>query len=186
MRAKLFRWAKESDPQEWKERGTGDVKILQHNETSRIRLLMRRDKTYKICANHYLTTSMNLLSHCGSERAWVWMTQADFADEEAKEELFAIRFLNAENANKFKDKFCECQEMIKTTGKASSSDESDEDGEEENVENEEKSEDLAEKLDELTVKDNKEEKETSKPEETEKVLDKAPKETRSVEDSPEK
>lgn len=49
-RAKLFRFFKESN--EWKERGTGDVRLLQHKETKRIRLLMRRDKTLKVCANH--------------------------------------------------------------------------------------------------------------------------------------
>ncbi|KAI2596750.1 RANBP1 isoform 10, partial [Pan troglodytes] len=53
MRAKLFRFASENDLPEWKERGTGDVKLLKHKEKGAIRLLMRRDKTLKICANHY-------------------------------------------------------------------------------------------------------------------------------------
>ncbi|KAG1122403.1 hypothetical protein G6F42_011509 [Rhizopus arrhizus] len=39
MRAKLFRYNK--DTKEWKERGTGDVKFLQHKETKKVRLLMR-------------------------------------------------------------------------------------------------------------------------------------------------
>lgn len=52
-RAKLFRFASENDLPEWKERGTGDVKLLKHKEKGTIRLLMRRDKTLKICANHY-------------------------------------------------------------------------------------------------------------------------------------
>ncbi|RUS33457.1 RanBP1 domain-containing protein [Jimgerdemannia flammicorona] len=50
MRAKLFRFDKALN--EWKERGTGDVKFLQHKETKKVRLVMRRDKTYKVCANH--------------------------------------------------------------------------------------------------------------------------------------
>ena len=41
-RAKLFRFDKELG--EWKERGTGDVKLLKHKETLKIRLLMRREK----------------------------------------------------------------------------------------------------------------------------------------------
>ncbi len=49
-RAKLFRFA--SDSAEWKERGTGDVRLLQSKETKKIRLVMRRDKTLKVCANH--------------------------------------------------------------------------------------------------------------------------------------
>jgi len=51
-RAKLYRFSSENDPPEWKERGTGDVKLLKHKEKGTIRLLMRRDRTLKICANH--------------------------------------------------------------------------------------------------------------------------------------
>jgi len=49
-RAKLFRF--DTDATEWKERGTGDVRLLQHNENKKVRLVMRRDKTHKVCANH--------------------------------------------------------------------------------------------------------------------------------------
>ena len=54
-RAKLFRFDSAADPPEWKERGTGEVKFLRHRKSKNknIRLLMRRDKTHKICANHY-------------------------------------------------------------------------------------------------------------------------------------
>ena len=48
-RAKLFRFDKEK--QEWKERGTGEIKLLKSTE-GKIRCLMRRDGTFKICANH--------------------------------------------------------------------------------------------------------------------------------------
>lgn len=51
MRAKLFRFDKDS--KEWKERGTGDLKLLRHRQTKHTRLVMRRDKTLKVCANHY-------------------------------------------------------------------------------------------------------------------------------------
>ncbi|EPY90151.1 ran-specific GTPase-activating protein [Camelus ferus] len=97
-RAKLFRFASENDLPEWKERGTGDVKLLKHKEKGTIRLLMRRDKTLKICANHYITPMMELKPNAGSDRAWVWNTHADFADECPKQELLAIRFLNAERS----------------------------------------------------------------------------------------
>lgn len=48
-RAKLFRFEKATS--EWKERGTGEAKILKP-ESGKIRLVMRRDKTLKVCANH--------------------------------------------------------------------------------------------------------------------------------------
>lgn len=57
-RAKLYRFASENDPPEWKERGTGDVKLLKHKEKGTIRLLMRRDRTLKICANHHSESSL--------------------------------------------------------------------------------------------------------------------------------
>lgn len=52
-RAKLFRYDCDAEPREWKDRGTGDVKILKHKQLGTCRVLMRRDKTFKICANHY-------------------------------------------------------------------------------------------------------------------------------------
>ena len=51
MRAKLFKF--DSESREWKERGTGDVRLLKHKENGKTRLVMRRDKTLKVCANHY-------------------------------------------------------------------------------------------------------------------------------------
>ncbi len=53
QRAKLFKFVRESS--EWKERGTGDVRLLKHKENGKTRLVMRRDKTLKVCANHYST-----------------------------------------------------------------------------------------------------------------------------------
>ena len=44
---------------------------------------------------------MKLKPNCGSEKAWVWSTLADFADNEAKEELLAIRFATAESKETF-------------------------------------------------------------------------------------
>ena len=49
-RSKLYRWAAGS---EWKERGLGEAKLLQHKETKKIRFLLRQEKTLKIVANHY-------------------------------------------------------------------------------------------------------------------------------------
>ena len=51
MRAKLFKFDREA--KDWKERGTGDVRLLKHKENQKTRLVMRRDKTLKVCANHY-------------------------------------------------------------------------------------------------------------------------------------
>eukprot|EP00092_Neocalanus_flemingeri_P107159 GFUD01137536.1.p1 GENE.GFUD01137536.1~~GFUD01137536.1.p1 ORF type:complete len:162 (-),score=59.42 GFUD01137536.1:101-586(-) len=86
-RAKLYRYAHECSPPEWKERGTGDVKILKKEEDHSARILMRREKTLKVCANHSILPWMELKPNCGSQKAWVWKTQLDFADEEPKQEV---------------------------------------------------------------------------------------------------
>jgi len=37
---------------------------------------------------------MTLKPNCGSDRAWVWSVNIDYADEEPKPELLAIKFAN--------------------------------------------------------------------------------------------
>lgn len=49
----MYRYGSEESPAMWKERGTGEVKILFHNIKKTARVVMRRDKTLKICANHF-------------------------------------------------------------------------------------------------------------------------------------
>lgn len=48
-----------------------------------------------------VTTQMELKPNAGSDRAWVWPVPSDFADEEAKQELLAIRFANSESKQQF-------------------------------------------------------------------------------------
>merc|ERR1719356_1039242 len=63
MRAKLFRWESDTWEKEtklWKERGTGDVRFMQHKETKKVRVLMRREKTMKICANFFVVPTISL------------------------------------------------------------------------------------------------------------------------------
>ncbi|KDQ64667.1 hypothetical protein JAAARDRAFT_28305 [Jaapia argillacea MUCL 33604] len=108
MRAKLFRFA--TDTSEWKERGTGDVRLLQHRETKKVRLVMRRDKTLKVCANHLISSEMRLQPNIGSDRSWVWKVAADYSESPPTSETLAIRFANADNANQFKAAFEEAQQ----------------------------------------------------------------------------
>ncbi|KAE8212962.1 hypothetical protein CF319_g5528 [Tilletia indica] len=107
IRAKLFRF--EKDTKEWKERGTGDVRLLENKSTNKVRLVMRRDKTLKVCANHYVTSDMKLSPNVGSDRSWVWNVTADVSDGEANAETLAIRFANSENAQSFKTAFEDAQ-----------------------------------------------------------------------------
>jgi Ran-binding protein 1 len=107
VRAKIFRFVSETN--EWKERGFGILKFLKHKTTGKVRVLMRRDKTLKICANHYFTSGMKLEPNIGSDRSWVYSTLADFSDEVSKAETFAIKLGTVDATKEFKIKFEEAQ-----------------------------------------------------------------------------
>ncbi|CCD25943.2 Ran GTPase-binding protein YRB1 NDAI_0G01670 [Naumovozyma dairenensis CBS 421] len=111
IRAKLFRF--DSENKEWKERGTGDCKFLQNEQTKKVRLLMRRDKTLKVCANHIIAPEYELKPNVGSDRSWVYTCTADVAEGPAEAFTFAIRFGSKENADKFKAEFEKAQELNK-------------------------------------------------------------------------
>lgn len=110
-RAKLFKF--HPDAKEWKERGTGDVKFLKHNTTGKVRLLMRRDQTLKVCANHIIHPDYTLKENVGSDRSWVYSVTADVSDGEPEAQTLAIRFGNKEKADSFKDEFEKAQKINK-------------------------------------------------------------------------
>ena len=83
----MSRYEHEGEPPEWKERGTGDIRIMMKEEDNTARILMRREKTMKVCANHHIKPWMDMKPNCGSNKAWVWKTRADYADEEPKQEV---------------------------------------------------------------------------------------------------
>lgn len=114
LRAKLYRFDGKADPPEWKERGTGELKILRHKENNSFRIVMRRDKTLKVCANHFITPWMDLKPSVGSERAFIYTVLADFADEQSKSECLAVKFGTVDNANIFKTKFEDAKMILKT------------------------------------------------------------------------
>ncbi|KAF8592361.1 ran/spi1 binding protein [Ramaria rubella] len=117
MRAKLFRF--ESASTEWKERGTGELRLLAHKEHKKIRLVMRRDKTLKVCANHLVTSDMKLQPNIGSDRSWVYRCAADISEGEPTSETLAVRFGTSENAELFKQAFESAQKTnAELSGKA--------------------------------------------------------------------
>ncbi|XP_016339596.1 E3 SUMO-protein ligase RanBP2-like isoform X2 [Sinocyclocheilus anshuiensis] len=108
-RVKLFRFDTETN--QWKERGVGNLKLLKNNQNGRLRVLMRREQVFKVCANHWITTTMNLKPLSGSDRAWMWIA-SDFSDGDAKLEQLAAKFKTPELAEEFKFKFEECQRLL--------------------------------------------------------------------------
>eukprot|EP00884_Botryococcus_braunii_P019437 jgi/Botrbrau1/6177/Bobra.0344s0017.1 len=126
FKSKLYRF----DNGEWKERGVGQLKLLEHKESKKIRLLFRQEKTLKIRANHMVMPGTKLQEHTGSEKAWVYST-FDFADETQKMELFCLRFASVERAAEFKKAF---EEAMVANEKLVQAEEGAEEGEDESEE----------------------------------------------------
>ncbi|TSQ01575.1 E3 SUMO-protein ligase RanBP2 [Bagarius yarrelli] len=109
VRVKLFRF--DNETHQWKERGVGNLKLLKNNQNGRLRVLMRREQVLKVCANHWITTIMNLKPLSGSDRAWVWSAN-DFSDGDPRLEQLAAKFKTPELAEEFKQKFEDCQRLL--------------------------------------------------------------------------
>lgn len=101
-KAMLYRFDKKGN--EWKERGVGLMKILQNKENKRCRILMRRNQTFRVCANHFVLPHMELKSHTGNERAFIW-SATDFADGTESHDVLSVRFKTPEIAQEFKKAF---------------------------------------------------------------------------------
>ncbi|XP_059049050.1 E3 SUMO-protein ligase RanBP2 [Achroia grisella] len=99
-RAKLFRFV----DKQWKERGLGDVKLLKHKTTGKVRVLMRREQIHKICANHIITPEMEIKPMKNETKAYFWVAN-DYADETVVLEKFCIRFKTADIALQFYEAF---------------------------------------------------------------------------------
>ncbi|ANB12160.1 Yrb1p [Sugiyamaella lignohabitans] len=78
---------------------------------------MRRDKTLKICANHYIHPEYKLSPNVGSDRSWVYNVASDISEGEPEAQTLAIRFANADNANAFKEEFAKAQALNKEASK---------------------------------------------------------------------
>ncbi|KAG8704235.1 hypothetical protein FRC09_003672 [Ceratobasidium sp. 395] len=100
QRARLFRF--ENSTREWKACSTGEVQLLQHKESKKVRVLIHLDKTLAVFANHYITGDMRLLPNIGSDRSWVWNVAKDVSGGEPTAEHFAVRFANKNIADEFK------------------------------------------------------------------------------------
>jgi len=107
-RAKLFRF--DSQANQMKERGLGEMKILQHKQTKICRILMRREQVLKVCANHQISPIMELKAHHGAENAFVW-SALDYAENNAKQETLCVKFKTPDQAKRFETAFNESRKI---------------------------------------------------------------------------
>jgi Ran-binding protein 1 len=126
-RAKLYVFVKEDKYGDevrtnwWRERGLGEIKIMKHKTTNECRLLMRQEKTLKICLNHKISPQSALTAQGVDGKAWTFPA-IDFADGEAKQDLFALKLPNPDVAKDFQKHFEEAKkfnEKLKAAGGAS-------------------------------------------------------------------
>ncbi|KAL4715252.1 hypothetical protein ACJJTC_007834 [Scirpophaga incertulas] len=114
-RAKLYRFVEK----QWKERGLGEIKLLKHKDTGKVRVLMRREQIHKICANHIITSEMEIQPMKNETKAYFWVAN-DFADERVVLEKFCVRFKSPDIALEFYNKFeaarnnCSSDSRLKT------------------------------------------------------------------------
>jgi len=99
---------------EWKERGLGPVKLLKHKTSGKIRLLMRREKTLKVCANFHVIPGTKIEEHAGSEKARV-MVVVDCSDGDVRPTMvnMCCKFGSAEKAELFQSEFEKAMEHMK-------------------------------------------------------------------------
>lgn len=102
MRCKLYRIRDE----QWKERGTGNMKLLRNKATKKIRFVMRQEKTLKPVANFMLQEAplCELMPMKNNDKAYLWSCN-DCSGEEPRLEKLAARFQTAENTALFKSAF---------------------------------------------------------------------------------
>jgi Ran-binding protein 1 len=102
-KAILYRFDREA--KDWKERGAGVIRILKNQTTGRCRILMRRNQTYRVCANHFVLPALELKPNPSNDKALIWHAQ-DFADvPTGQAETLSVRFKTAEIAAAFKAAF---------------------------------------------------------------------------------
>ncbi|KAL6255296.1 hypothetical protein P5V15_013636 [Pogonomyrmex californicus] len=109
-RAKLFRF--DTVEKQWKERGLGDIKLLCHKETGKLRLIMRRDHVLKLCLNHMLSVELEFTPK--DEKTWLWTT-ADYSEGEIEYMQFACRFKTSEIAADFKRAIDDARKNLKSS-----------------------------------------------------------------------
>ena len=106
--AKIFRFHNN----EWKEKGSGTVKLLSNEKTGKVRVLMRRDKIHKICCNHYIMPDMQLHPLMNNKKALVWYAH-DYVDGDQELQQLCIKFKTEEHAVEFKKHFLQVVEDMK-------------------------------------------------------------------------
>ena len=99
----------------FKERGRGEIKILQHPETKVTRIVLLRDQVLKLACNHFLMPYIQFKDVNSNEKLVQYTVVKDFAleEEQDKQITFVMRFNTPEAREKFVDICTKIQDEIK-------------------------------------------------------------------------
>lgn len=105
-KCKLYRFR----DNEYKERGTGFLKLLRHKDTKKIRFILRQEKTLKIVANFFVNDIplCHLKIFPDNDKKFKFLAY-DCSEQDPKIEKFIIKFTDGEKAIKFRENFRKAQ-----------------------------------------------------------------------------
>ena len=83
----------------------GDVKLLRHKTTRKVRVLMRREQVLRTCLNHYVSAETQLREMAGSKGCAVTWQAQDFSEGEQRHENLSLRFKTPEISEHFRQVF---------------------------------------------------------------------------------
>ncbi|KAK2142023.1 hypothetical protein LSH36_1004g00006, partial [Paralvinella palmiformis] len=109
-----------SESKEWKERGIGEIQILKDNTKATYRILMLREQSQKVCADHCLTKNMKLLRMDGNKKSWCWFAEDFMNESELCIKQFSVRFKTEEVSSNFRKVFDECVAALSAISEKSS------------------------------------------------------------------
>lgn len=103
-KAKLMRF--DEGENQWKERGSGDAKIMKSKKIGTHTFILRREGVGKLGAQHLIQKGMSCMISPKANNAVLWIALADICDEpEGWRERFFIKFSTPETATAFKTQF---------------------------------------------------------------------------------
>ncbi|KAL9896692.1 E3 SUMO-protein ligase RanBP2-like [Glossina fuscipes fuscipes] len=112
-RAKLLRFDNKAG--EWKERGLGNIKLLQDkDDINKLRLLMRREQVHKLCCNQRVNKDTAFTYMKNTALSWAGQ---DFSDNELVVEMLTVRFKTPEVCKQFLKALNEAQDRMSAEGK---------------------------------------------------------------------
>merc|ERR1712130_217311 len=89
---------------QWKQRGIGDLKMIQCKERNQIQMLLREKKTKNLRLNHIIDPDVKLQLYPGAENAWSW-SAIDFSDGEKINRTFSVCLETKKISQEFVEKY---------------------------------------------------------------------------------